>query len=173
MIPLYTQQSGSGGEFIPNPSSERFSNANDPNATFDSSHLSATGSTVAEEGDTAIHKKGHQLPLNLVFSTVDIKGKDLEELLDARRDWIQREQYEDAKGDETKSSCKFRPLLQVAMADSRFNSKSTRLFRACRTPRKMPWSRRQVDCRGLWCLWAGIAVTLTLSTIVVPFQWHR
>lgn len=127
---IYTQQSGSGGEFIPNPSSERFSNANDPNATFDSSHLSATGSTVAEEGDTAIHKKGHQLPasLNLVFSTVDIKGKDLEELLDARRDWIQREQYEDAKGDETKSSRKFRPLLQVAMADSRFNSKSTRLF---------------------------------------------
>lgn len=124
---VFSQHSKSGGETLPPAPQDTFSNANDPNATFDSSHLGASGGTGAGDTTTS-HRNGYQLPasINLMFSTEGIKGKDLEELMEARRDWIQREQYEDTKDDVTKASRRYRPLLQVAMADSRFNSKSTR-----------------------------------------------
>jgi hypothetical protein len=110
---------------IPKMETFTFSNADDPNATFDSSRLD--GSEDATPGQ----RKGYQLPasLKLLFSTDGMTGKPLEDLMEARRDWIQREQYEEPKdGEEGKNTRKYRPLLEVAMADSRFNSKSTRLM---------------------------------------------
>ena len=110
---------------VPMPKTDTlfFSNADDPNATFDSSH------SYANEGATRVHEKGHQVPasLKLIFDTDDITGKDLEDLMGARREWIHREQYEESENGEKETSVrKYRPLFEVAIADSRLDNKSNK-----------------------------------------------
>jgi hypothetical protein len=121
----------------------KLSNANNPNATFNnnnSNNGTASGSGGhTHEGEDGSHghhssdNKGYQLPMSakMLFSTEDLSGIELEDLQQARKDWIAREQYEDDDTSAANSKIggprKFRPLLDVAQASAQYNSKSTKL----------------------------------------------
>ena len=70
-----------------------------------------------------------QLPpsLSVMFSHEGLTSIEQEELFDARRDWIHREAHDEKLVNPPEVSRKQRPLLDVAMAAAKFNSKSTKL----------------------------------------------
>ena len=65
--------------------------------------------------------------LTVMFSQEGLNSIEQEELLEARRDWVRRETHDEKRIGEPEASRKQRPLLDMAMAASKFNSKSTKL----------------------------------------------
>ena len=65
--------------------------------------------------------------LSIMFSHEGLNSIEQEELFDARRDWIRREAHDEKPTNQPEAGRKQRPLLDVALAAAKFNSKSTRL----------------------------------------------
>ena len=100
----------------------KLTNKDSPNIMFDHGSFS-----YPQDHQNQI-KQQHKLPpsLSVMFSTDGLEGLELEELHLARRDWIRREAHDEKILNTVGRQNNERPLLDVAVAASKYNSTSTK-----------------------------------------------